>query len=601
MTRRRLPWLTAAAACLLLPLVAGSVGQANYPFDLAVGLFGAVLTALAFVLAATVDVGAQWPDLSATLARARAQTWAVLALVSIAGATAGEAFSSDAIQLLSLVATAAAIAVGAYAIREVLLLTGGRARQEFLAQLLVSRDVSPAITWLPNANRSNAARYRTAFRDALESDLDRQDSRAVRARFEELSEATRLALDGRAANVSPSVARPLVDFYLDALARAARIAALGKLDASLSPVLARATLDVVEVIGQEQREESATDTDLAAAVELGRLARLLGWTEAAVFSANDLSTEQRLTLLSALNQARRVVRAAADPDAPTSWIAESGYWTDKGLATPRAVATWLWAYVEFDGSLQGGGLYVLHEVFLGQKFFGSYVEGDCVLTPIRAALIDGPTSPAVEAARQFMSLVTPPALDPQESRMLRVEHFFAELATNSLATLQPLKWRSSPALEDGDASIDRAELRERMKLHSLSGTPSLTRDDALRLAAKLIDPATKQASLYSLCREAFPTVEGPLRLPIVGAHQRPAAALLSVALRAAPRTPGETPTGLEGFLARLPAPLLASTTYFAQSCAYGASRESLSSLEAAAAEEVRRKCVGAVLSVVQDD
>lgn len=523
---------------------------------LALGLFPALLTAFTLVIALTLDPGSRWPALGQVLRAAAFRWWFAVSMAAVViAAYAGGTHSSYWITVATNLAVAGGL-IGSVALFRLLQLASGEGRTDFLGSLIASAALETVRKEPTVPSDVHRVERFEPFLATFANASDAGDALAVRDRINELRAAGEHLSHRRC---RPTETLPLVlALDLSVLRSLSESVLIGR---STSPVVGMSLVpEIVGVIlghaGALMRsagdEPEGRDARLLAAAALGQSARFLAWSAGAARESaqRDGGTPALRGLLSGANTARKTIVSAIDPDPPGIFIAPDDPW-ERGLTDPETALVLWWALVDLNGAFDGNAAYAAYEVLAGRKFTGSWGWGDrYLLTELAQAVA------AREPVRQ--------GLAPYGG----IDAIALELLATNLAA-----WRDRrvpipagfehnwTAWEDPKRMARRARLLlphpDHRTIHDLP-----TARDAL--AGLLSLRPGQREHVGELVRAQAERIAVPLVPPIHDTTERPAAAVLAVALHLAPRETGGSTDALDAYLEWLPADLRAGAEALAQ-------------------------------------
>lgn len=507
-------------------VLAVDLSGTDIALTVSLGLFGAVLTALAIVFSLAFQVGS-WPSFhDVALIGLRAWEWFLAALAGVVLGVMGRALDSSVLTWLSLLVAALGTALGTLLMVRVMQAAGGRHRDRLLGRLL-SRHF----------NRRSVP-TEIGFLRAVEEAIDRASIPDLRDRIAELQEARN--------GLKPAGREPLLGMQLEVLQMLTRHVLRGDLPTEVTEVLIpQLAADYIDEAGEALGQRTAAEQRRAAAY-LGLITYFLAWATTTAQRLAALDPVERVptyrTLVRTAKRLRRELIDMVDPDPPGVFIPIESRW-HHGLTDPAAFAIWMWAFCDYNGFTDGAPVYALAEVFTGRKFFGSYWQGDCVLSFVDDELQVGPQGESQTFVKSMGGL----------------EHLSMELFATSLAGYPSQTERTPPGFP-GPPQHDPHLLSAHARIFAGYRPPHPNRLEwAFSTLADLLASSTVGAPLWRLVRQTYEPTEELLALPLLPPNERPAAACLAVALKLAPLSANTTAGDLERFLRALPIPMLEAT------------------------------------------
>jgi hypothetical protein len=550
MTRRqwtRVVVLAASAAISVLVWRLGltlPVGRAEVVWQVDLGSFTALLTALTIVFAVTVTPQTRWPSFGDLVGAIAVTSWLVTAAVGILCAAAGDVWSNPSLLAVGMVLTLVQLALGLDTLVALMRFRSAAGRRTLLMRLTTRRLHRAAA----RGGRVRAAEHPDLadLREEIEYSIDRNDVAEIAARVNEV-------VDGWPNDVTADQIRyrlALQTHLLERLGRSVLFESLaGDAARAAMPPLVQGALQAswrLTTMTFPSRQAPQRD-EIPAAVVLGQICRVIGWLQQCAHERlqripDDPANRQ---IINAVAQSRPRIVQFVDPDPPGFFRTPQDPWP-YGLSDPTATLLWLAAMTEFGGSYVGSGLYTLCEVLTGAKFYGNYWTGDCVFSEIERRLqTDG------AEARTGLAALTSCGGLPVVS---------LELAAGVIAGLRdrrfvpPEGWENDPIY-----SLDRRYLRAQLTMFaSYDCLPDA--QAALDWMAAALLSAPTQPSLDTVVRSAFAQYCEPSVIPLRSLGERPAA----VTLAALCRLWFNRPRQATALTHRLPAPLLAGALQHAR-------------------------------------
>lgn len=533
-----------------------SHGAPSLALDLSIGVFGALITAITFALALTIQQGIAWPSARAIIGDSGSYAWLTIVFGSLALAvgaklTAGSA--QDGLATASVALSGASVLVGAAIVGAVLNAAGGPGRHRTRARLLANELRQVGARRAPLREAGALGDFVVSFRRSV----DAQDLPSIRSHVTEMVDASK-PLDSDQRTV-------IVQMHLAMAAILGTSLVRGRQPVAATTALQDLLLGAVDYAGRaldSQRTElrARPDSERQAVLVLGEASRLAAFLGKAVWQAyhessvraddGPIDEQYAVRMMRACHDARERIRSAVDPDPPEKFLRPEDPWRE-GVSEPSSVLLWLWGHTDFEGTNQGSALYTVHEVFTGEKFFGSVYEGGSVISDIRRRLLEGGSR-----ARQMLS------------RYGGFDRVFLEVAANSIGQMKPYAWQPPSQLRPRDLfqQDPRKRLRYFVPLHATTAERPRRVDDARAALVAMLSESRASFASHALAQYAAAGL-GPLR-PGLPPAARPPAAVIAAALSLMEHsraTEGPQRDRVLAFLRGLPGPLLRRTGQFAAS------------------------------------
>ncbi|WP_345006653.1 hypothetical protein [Dactylosporangium siamense] len=508
--------------------------KADVVWQVDLGLFSAMLTAVTIVFAVTITPQTRWPSFGDLMRAMAALSWLATATVGIMCAAAGDIWSHSGLAAAGAVLTVVQLGFGLDSLWVLMRFRSAAGRRKILVRLTSRRLHRAADAGLPSVEHHELA----DLNDEIEYSIDRSDVAEIAARVSEI-------VDGCQDDKTADQARhrlALLTHLTERLGRSVLFESLtGDAARVAMPPLVRGVLQTSWRLSELTfpNRETAERDEAAAAVALGQVCRVIAWLQQCAqerlqTDPNDPASRQ---IGIALSQGRQQIVLFVDPDPPGFFRAESDPWP-YGFSDPRAVLLWLSALCEFGGSHAGVGLYILCEVLTGEKFFGNYWDDACVFTEIERRIgRDGERSTTAGGLVSACGGLGTVSLD---------------LAATVIAGLRnrnfvpPAGWES-----DASYSTDKRYLRSQLTMFA---TYDCLPDEhaALDWVAEALLSAPTRRCVENVVRDAYVQHAEPSRIPRRSLGERPGAVVLAALVRLAMHRPAQA----EAFVGRLPAPLL---------------------------------------------
>ncbi|WP_241841981.1 hypothetical protein [Pseudofrankia sp. BMG5.36] len=506
--------------------------KAEVLWQLGFGIFSTILTAHTIVFAVSADAESVWPSFTDVVIAIALPEWLVVGLASILVASAGDIGGDPDVINAGLALVSIQSVLGIYTLLKSLQALGGEGRRRFLANL-ATRDLRRA------ARRGNPVRLKDKhliedYLSGVETAIDRGDVASLSQRAAEIGLYCRADSDPRVARWRLALLTYLVErigravLYDNLTGDAARVALPQLIDGTLqsSYRLAELTLPAGAASDLDSRV-----TEVESAVSLGQVCRVIGWLQQA---AHELLQQEpghvgARQIIASVQTGRKRIVQFVDPD-PPGFFREHGDPWPAGLSDPRAVLVWLWALCEFGGSWVGSGLYILAEVLTGEKFYGNYWHGDCVITEIERRIGQHGQHPHRRR-------------DRKTELVLRacggLDAISLELAATVIAGLRNWRFTAPPGYEQDPAfSSDRRYLKSQLSMFSTHDClPNA--EAAFDWLARTLSDLPTEPSLWRLVQadsNRWGLTEG---LDLYGPADRPAAAVLTSLIRLLTHRPAE--------------------------------------------------------------
>lgn len=545
----------AAAAAALLGLLVRSHGAETLALDLSIGVFGGLITAITFALALTIQQGVAWPSARAIIGDSGAFAWLITAVVSLALAVAANMTAGsveERISTASVVMSGASILIGASIVAAVLNAAGGPGRHRTRARLLANELRQAAVGRSPFREARALSDFLVSFRRSV----DAQDLASMRSHVNEVVDASK-PLDSDQRTV-------IVQMHLAMAAILGTSLVRGRQPVAATTALQDLLLGAVDYAGRaldSQRVERRVrpNSERLAVLVLGEASRLAAFLSKAMWQAyhessasaeeGPIDEQYAVRMMRACHDARERIRFAVDPDPPEKFLRPEDPWRE-GVTESESVLLWLWAHTDFEGTNQGSALYTVHEVFVGEKFFGSVYEGGSVISDIRRRLELAPDAPAQELLSRYGGF----------------DRVFLEIAANSIGQMKPYAWEPPPQLTPRDLfqQDPRKRLRYFIPLHATTDERPRVVDAARAALVAMLSEPRSCFAFHALDQYSAAGL-GPLK----SGHSpgaRPAAAVIATALTLMEHsraTEGVQRQRVISFLRGLPSPLVARAAAFA--------------------------------------
>jgi hypothetical protein len=535
----------AGASALLWWLdAAPPADRAEVVWQVGLGSFSALLTALTIVFAVTVTPQTRWPSFRDLVGAIAVTSWLAVALVAILCAASGDMWDRRGLTLVGLVFTIVQLVFGLDTLLALMRFRSAAGRRRILTGLSTRRLHRAAAA----GDRIRAAEHDelSDLLEEIEYAIDHNDVAEIAARANEIVGGWPMDRASHQARCRLALLTHLLErlgrsvLYESLNGAAVRAAVPLLVDGALH---ASWRLSVLTV----QRPGAPRDGEVPAAVALAQICRILGWLrqcahERLQYDPDDAAGRQ---MVNALGQGRMRIVQHVDPDAPGFVRGPRDPWPH-GFSDPSAALLWLAAMTEFGGSYVGSGLYVVCEVLTGEKFYGNYWNGDCVFTEIHRRIGPGGRGSGSCA----------PLLDSCGG----LGGVSLELAAGVIAGLRnrrfvpPVGWEDDP-----NFATDRRYLRAQVSMFaSYDCLPDA--EAAIDWMALALTSAPTQPSLGKLVREAFHRYGEPSMLPLRNLGERPAAVTLAALCRLAYHRPRQA----QALARRLPSSLLAGALQHAR-------------------------------------
>jgi hypothetical protein len=548
-------WTRRQSVRAAIVLAALAVGAALWRWDLGpdparaevvwqvdLGLFSALLTALTIVFAVTLTPQTRWPSLGDLVGGIAVASWLGMATIGIACAAAGDLLGSRGLAGAGAVFTVVQLGFGLDTLWVLMRFRSAAGRRAILVRLTTRRLHRAA----ESVHEGVAEHPELAdLREEIEYSIDRNDVAELAARVEEI-------VEGCARDTTAAQARCRLAVQTNLLERLGR----SVLFESLSGDAARAAVPplVRGVLRASWQLSALTFPDRAAphrdevpaAVALGQICRVIGWLQQCAHERLQASPDDPASrqIVQALIQGQLQIVQFVDPDPPGFFRAPNDPWP-YGFSDPAAALVWLAMLCDFGGAHAGNGLYILCEVLTGEKFFGNYWHGDCIFTEIERRL-----PVADDASGAAALLASCGGLGPLS----------LELAATVIAGMRdrrfvpPAGWENVPHY-----STDRRYVRNQVTMFTTYDcVPDA--DAAIDWLAGALTGAPTRASLGNVVQAATARYGEPSRIPLRMLGERPAAVTLAALLRLAANHPAQA----RALLRRLPPPLLAGALQHAR-------------------------------------
>ncbi|GAA4449434.1 hypothetical protein [Phytohabitans houttuyneae] len=531
--------VAAATSVLLWRLdVPAPAAKAEVVWQVGLGSFSALLTALTIVFAVTVTPQTRWPSFGDLVGAIAVTSWLAVALVAILSAASGDIYDVRGLTIVGVVFTVVQLAFGLDTLLALMRFRSAAGRRNILMGLATRRMHRAA----SRAGQSHCARHDQVsdLMEEIEYAINRNDVAEIAARAHEIVDGWPMDRTVRQARFRLALQAHL----LERLGRSVLYEALssGAIRNAVPPLVQGAlhTSWQLSVLSVRSRGAARRD-EVPAAVALGHICRILGWLrqsahERLQHSPDDAGSRQ---VVNTLGQARVRIVKFVDPDPPGFVRGPKDPWPD-GFTDPLAALLWLSALTDFGGSDIGSGLYIFCEVLTGEKFDGNYWHGDCVFTEIQRRV--GRTGHPLLRSCGGLGNIS------------------LELAAGVIAGLRnrrfipPAGWDDDP-----DFTIDRRYLRAQVSVFATYDCLR-TAEAATDWMAQALTSAPTQPSLGKLVREAHRGYREPSILPLRDLGERPAAVTLAALCRLAFHRPRQA----ESLARQLPPSLLAGALQHAR-------------------------------------
>jgi hypothetical protein len=519
-------------------------GKADVVWQVGLGLFSALLTALTIVFAVTTTPQTRWPSFGDLVAAIAVTSWLVAAGAGVLFAAAGEIWSNPGAATVGAVLTAVALGLGMDTLLVLMRFRSGAGRRTMLTRLTTRRLHRAAADGF--AGRVAEWEDLADLREEIEYSIDRGDVAELAARVDEV-------VAGWSHDETPEQARhrlALVTHLLERLGRSVLYESLhGDAARAAVPRLVEGALHASWQMTSLTfpRRRSPHREEVVAAVALGQICRVIGWLQQSAHERLQLDPRDTAArqIVTAVGQGRSRIVQYVDPDPPGFFRTARDPWP-YGFSDPTAVLLWLTAMCEFGGSHVGSGLYIACEVLTGEKFFGNYWHGDCILSEIEARI--GRRGDRAPAGREPISSCGD------------LGTMSLELASIVIAGLRNRRFTPPEGWEDDpNYSTDRRYLRSQLSM--FASYDCLSDVDAARdWLVEALTSAPTQPSLTNRARDAFEQYSEPTLLPMRTLGERPAAVTLAALARLAFHRPSQA----YKLAATLPSPLVAGALQHAR-------------------------------------
>ncbi|MFC6086514.1 hypothetical protein [Sphaerisporangium aureirubrum] len=526
-----------AEGLLMNPAKAGVVWQVG------LGLFAALLTALTIVFAVTTSTQTRWPSFNDLVRAIGLTSWLLVAIAGILLAAVGDIFAGAALTTLGAVYSVLQLALGMDTLLLLLRFRTASGRESVLTRLTTRRlhraaagDGRPAIT---------GEGHLTDLLSEIESSIDRQD-------VAELANRAAEVVQGWPHDVTAGQARwrlALLTHLLERLGRSVLFESLNGdvARAAIPPLLEGALRSSWQLSALTFPKREDKRDEVAAAVTLGQICRVIGWLQQCAHArlqrnAEDAGARQ---IVNAVAEGRLRIVQYVDPDPPGFFRTPKDPWP-YGFSDPAAALLWLTAMCEFGASHVGSGLYILCEILTGEKFYGNYWNGDCIFSEIEK--------------RVGRDLQRHPGSAPLLAGCGDLGAVSLELASLVIAGLRDRRYVPPEGRDDDpNYSVDPRYLRSQITMFA---TYDCLRDDeaALDWMTEALTNARTRPSLTNYALDAFAGYSSPNQLPMPPLAARPASVTLAAVLRLTANRRRSAHT----LLSRLPGPLLAGALQHAR-------------------------------------
>jgi hypothetical protein len=526
--------------------------KADVLWQLGFGIFSTVLTAHTIVFAVSADAESVWPSFIDVVVAIALPEWLIVGFASILVSSAGDIGGNPGVINAGLALVAIQSVLGIYTLLKSLQALGGEGRRRFLANL-ATRDLRRA------ARRGSPVRLKNRhliqdFLSGVETAIDRGDVASLSQRATEIGLYCRTDKDPRVVRWRLVLLTYLVErigravLYDNLTGDAARVALPQLIDGTLQSSYRLAELTLPAAAS----DPAVRVTELEAAVSLGQVCRVIGWLQQAAHEllqqdAHNVGARQ---IVASVQSGRKRIVQFVDPDPPGFFRDHGDPWP-AGLSDPRALLVWLWALCEFGGSWVGSGLYILAEVLTGEKFYGNYWHGDCVLTEIERRI------------GQFGERRHRRA-DPMTEQTLRacggLNAVSLELAATVIAGLRDWRFTPPPGYEQDPAfSTDRRYLKSQLSMFSTHDCLA-DAEAAFDWLARTLSDLPSEPSLWRLVQADSARWGLTESLEMYGPADRQAAAVLTALVRLLTHRPVEA----RRLADLLPLPLLSGALQLAR-------------------------------------
>lgn len=498
------------------------------------GLFSALLTAVTIVFAVTITPQTRWPSFGDLTRAMAALSWLFTATVGIMCAAAGDIWSHPGLASAGAVLTVVQLGFGLDSLWVLMRFRAAAGRRRILVQLTTLRLRRAADEGTATVQHHELA----DLVDEVEYLIDRNDVPEIAARVSEIA-------DGYFGDLTPDQARyrlTLLTHLLERLGRSILFESLpGDAARAAIPPLVDGVLQASWRLASLPASRRATRTPeaVAAAVALGQVCRVIAWLlqcahEQLQSDPNDPASRQIVT---ALSHARQRIVSFVDPDPPGFFRGPGDPWPN-GFDNPRAVVLWWAALCEFGGSYVGVGMYILCEVLTGEKFLGNYWDDSCIFTEIERRIQAGDTTAAVDTVLAECGGLGTLSLD---------------LAATVIAGLRNRNFVAPTGREsDADFSTEVQFLRSQLTMFA---TYDCLADEeaAIDWMTDALLSAPTRRCVERLVRDAYAQYAVPDRVPMRSLSERPGAVVLAALIRLAMHRRAQA----DAFLRRLPPSLVA--------------------------------------------
>jgi hypothetical protein len=362
----------AVAAALAMLFLKVETNQSQV-LELGLGVFAGFAGALTFALALLATTITQWPPITALILRPPIIAWAVLSIVSVSVSFIDSFAHHIGYAVVALASTAAAAAVGAGALVEVLAVVAGSERIRFHGRLLAS-GLRKATIATGSRSGHEAQRLCKDFLSAAATDAATDTTRLITA-FEVLLNAAELFVDEGSVKdrrEGEAVLRLLLEFQMLLPGAMRRGDALDE----MAMLLERASSQVAVISG---RLGDRADDGPTPACWLAAQTRTHNWTATCVGAIAEITpdlTAQCDRVIGRVKEAQTIVRRCIDPDPPLEVIPARHPWHLGVRGDPLGIMVWFGSAFEYNGIVDNNAaLYVAHESLLGKKTTSDYNYG----------------------------------------------------------------------------------------------------------------------------------------------------------------------------------------------------------------------------------
>ncbi|MFC7385685.1 hypothetical protein [Sphaerisporangium rhizosphaerae] len=513
---------------LVNPVKAGVVWQVG------LGLFAALLTALTIVFAVTTSTQTRWPSFNDLVRAIGLNSWLLAAIVGILLAAIGDILANALFTTLGAVYSLLQLGLGMDTLLSLLRFRTASGRESVLTRLTTGR-LHRAATGEKLVVATQG--HLSELLDEVESAIDRRD-------VAELANRAIEVVKGWPQDRSASQARwrlALITHLLERLGRSVLFESLNGdvARAAIPPLLEGALRTSWQLSALTFPKRIDKRDEVVAAVALGQICRVIGWLQQCAHARlqrnpHDPGARQ---IVNAVGEGRLRIVQYVDPDPPGFYRTPQDPWP-YGFSDSAAALLWLTAMCEFGASHVGSGLYILCEILTGEKFYGNYWNGDCVFSEIEK--------------RVGRDLRVRAELEPILRGCGDLAFISLELAAIVIAGLRDRRY-VPPEGRDNDAnySVDPRYLRSQVTMFATYDCLD-DADAAFDWMTEALTNAPTRPSLTGYALGAFSRHSSPNQLPMVPLAARPASVTLAAVLRLAMNRRRAAHT----LISRLPDPLL---------------------------------------------